>query len=113
SKAPSELLGVRDRDCDRPDTRWRHFFRLSKMPRVKDHVVNDPVLYMYPAAGMPTMAIKAAENPADPHCDAEIYPQSCPHRCTHGSDSCRRRPRGPDLSQGNVKARGRCDGDGL
>lgn len=70
-KAPSELLGVRSRDWNSADARWRHFIRLAEMPWVDGHVVNDTTLY--PAAGMLAMVIEAANDLADPSWDVEGY----------------------------------------
>ncbi|KAI0383339.1 putative polyketide synthase [Hypomontagnella monticulosa] len=57
--APSELLGVRSRDWNASDARWRHFIRVAEMPWTEQHVVNGTVLY--PGAGMLVMAIEAAK----------------------------------------------------
>ncbi|KAL2758194.1 hypothetical protein ACRALDRAFT_1040239 [Sodiomyces alcalophilus JCM 7366] len=57
--APSELLGVRSRDWNAADARWRHFIRLTEMPWADQHVVNGTILY--PGAGMLVMAIEAAK----------------------------------------------------
>ncbi|KAI1141434.1 putative polyketide synthase [Hypoxylon sp. FL0543] len=57
--APSELLGVRARDWNPAEARWRHFIRLAEVPWVEQHVVNGKVLY--PGAGMLVMAIEAAK----------------------------------------------------
>lgn len=56
---PSELLGVRSRDWNPSEARWRHFIRLAEVPWVEQHVVNGKVLY--PGAGMLVMAIEAAK----------------------------------------------------
>lgn len=57
--APAELLGVRSRDWNPSDARWRHFLRAGEMPWIQQHVVNGTILY--PAAGMICMAIEAAK----------------------------------------------------
>lgn len=62
--APSELLGVRSRDWNAADARWRHFIRLSEMPWVDGHVVNNTVLY--PASGMLAMVMEAARDLTQP-----------------------------------------------
>ncbi|KAI1371682.1 putative polyketide synthase [Hypoxylon crocopeplum] len=57
--APSELLGVRSRDWNSADARWRHLIRISEIPWTEQHVINSSTLY--PAAGMLAMAIEAAK----------------------------------------------------
>ncbi|KAI0181683.1 putative polyketide synthase [Hypoxylon sp. FL1284] len=58
-RPPSELLGVRSRDWNPSEARWRHFIRLNELPWVEQHVINGKVLY--PGAGMLVMAIEAAK----------------------------------------------------
>lgn len=59
SHAPSELLGVRSRDWNPADAKWRHFLRLKEMPWMEQHVVNGKTLY--PGSGMLVMALEAAK----------------------------------------------------
>jgi acyl transferase domain-containing protein len=56
---PSEFLGVRARDWNPQDARWRHFIRMSEMPWTEQHAVNGTILY--PGTGMLVMAIEAAQ----------------------------------------------------
>lgn len=53
----SELLGVRSREWNPSEARWRHVLKATELPWIEDHVINDTVLY--PAAGMIVMAIEA------------------------------------------------------
>ena len=55
---PSEFLGVRSRDWNPQDARWRHFIRTAEIPWTKQHIVNGTTLY--PGTGMLVMAIEAA-----------------------------------------------------
>ncbi|KAH9984908.1 ketoacyl-synt-domain-containing protein [Xylariaceae sp. FL0662B] len=57
--APSKLLGVCSRDCNPSDSRWRHIIRLSEMPWIEQHIINNTVLY--PGSGMLVMAIEASK----------------------------------------------------
>lgn len=59
SHAPSELLGVRSRDWNPAEPRWRHFIRRAEMPWVEQHVIQGRILY--PAAGMLVMALEAVK----------------------------------------------------
>jgi acyl transferase domain-containing protein len=68
--APSELLGVRDRDWDASEARWQHFIRFSEMPWVEQHVINGTVLY--PGTGMLAMAVEAARQLVQDGHDGEI-----------------------------------------
>ncbi|KAI1777435.1 putative polyketide synthase [Hypoxylon cercidicola] len=54
---PSELLGVRSREWNPSEARWRHVLKATELPWIEDHVINDTVLY--PAAGMIVMALEA------------------------------------------------------
>lgn len=56
---PSEFLGVRSRDWNPQDARWRHFIRTAEMPWTEQHAVNGTILY--PGTGMLVMAIEAAK----------------------------------------------------
>lgn len=58
SHRPSKLLGVRSRDWNPSDARWRHFIRTVDLPWAEQHHVNG--VNLYPAAGMVVMAIEAA-----------------------------------------------------
>lgn len=58
SHTPSNLLGVRSRDWNSSDARWRHFIRTVDLPWSEEHRVNG--VNLYPAAGMIVMAIEAA-----------------------------------------------------
>lgn len=58
-----ELLGVPVADWNPLEPRWRKFFDLSEMPWIGHHQVNGRIIY--PAAGMLTMALQAAEQVAD------------------------------------------------
>ncbi|KAI1326775.1 putative polyketide synthase [Xylariaceae sp. FL0255] len=55
---PSRYIGVRSRDWDPADARWRHFMKIEDVPWAKQHVVNGSMLY--PGAGMLMMAVEAA-----------------------------------------------------
>lgn len=52
-----ELLGSPVSDWNPYEPRWRNFIRLSEMPWVNDHRINDQIVY--PATGMLVMAIEA------------------------------------------------------
>ncbi|GAW26469.1 putative polyketide [Rosellinia necatrix] len=56
--APSGFLGVRSRDWNPDDARWRHFLRAEELPWAEQHVING--VNLYPGAGMLVMAIEAA-----------------------------------------------------
>ncbi|KAI0383327.1 putative polyketide synthase [Hypomontagnella monticulosa] len=69
---PSKLLGVRSRDWNPSHSRWRHVIRLSEMPWIEQHVINNSVLY--PGAGMLVMAIEASKQlMADSSLDIQDY----------------------------------------
>ncbi|KAF2794878.1 putative polyketide synthase [Melanomma pulvis-pyrius CBS 109.77] len=53
-----DLLGKPVMDCNNLDPCWRNHLRLSEMPWMEDHVINDTIVY--PAAGMLVMVIEAA-----------------------------------------------------
>ncbi|KAI1355427.1 putative polyketide synthase [Xylaria sp. FL0043] len=55
---PSKFLGVRSRDWNPDDARWRVFLRVEDLPWAEQHVING--VNLYPAAGMLVMAIEAA-----------------------------------------------------
>ncbi|KAI0145929.1 putative polyketide synthase [Hypoxylon sp. NC0597] len=56
--SPHKLLGIRARDWNPQDARWRHFLRTAELPWAREHNVNG--VNLYPAAGMLVMAIEAA-----------------------------------------------------
>jgi NADPH:quinone reductase-like Zn-dependent oxidoreductase/SAM-dependent methyltransferase len=57
--APSEFLGVRSRDWNTSEGRWRHFLKTTDIPWIEHHIINGAILY--PAGGMLAMAIEAAK----------------------------------------------------
>ncbi|KAK7908914.1 hypothetical protein PG985_014792, partial [Apiospora marii] len=59
-----DLLGKPVVDWNPLQPRWRNFLKLSELPWVKDHKINDTVIY--PAVGVLVMAIEAANQLADP-----------------------------------------------
>ncbi|RAH40505.1 type I polyketide synthase [Aspergillus brunneoviolaceus CBS 621.78] len=59
----TELLGVPDPDGNPMEASWRNIIRLSEMPWVEDHKINNSILY--PGAGMVVMAIEAVKQLAD------------------------------------------------
>ncbi|RDA90934.1 hypothetical protein CP533_5339 [Ophiocordyceps camponoti-saundersi (nom. inval.)] len=59
SVPPSEFLGVRSRDWNSSDARWRRYMRMSEMSWAEHHVINGTTLY--PGAGMLAMAVEAAK----------------------------------------------------
>ncbi|KAF4631033.1 hypothetical protein G7Y89_g7101 [Cudoniella acicularis] len=63
--APHDLLGTPVPDWNPSEARWRNILKTSKLPWIKEHVINGKRLY--PAAGMLTMAIEAAKQLADPN----------------------------------------------
>ncbi|CAG8942939.1 unnamed protein product [Penicillium salamii] len=60
----NDLLGVPDPSCNPFERKWRHFLRVSEMPWIKDHQIDNSILY--PGAGMVVMAIEAARQTAEP-----------------------------------------------
>ncbi|KAI2464634.1 putative polyketide synthase [Annulohypoxylon bovei var. microspora] len=70
ANAPSELLGVRSRDWNISDARWRHFMRLAEMPWAEQHVINGTILY--PGTGMLAMAVEAARQLVSESVDSSI-----------------------------------------
>ena len=58
----TDLLGVPEVGVDSPRPSWRNYVRASEIPWVKDHRVQDSVVY--PAAGYLVMAIEAASQRA-------------------------------------------------
>ncbi|KAJ2994424.1 hypothetical protein NUW58_g1566 [Xylaria curta] len=56
---PSDILGVRSRDWNPSDARWRHIIRVAEMAWTEHHVVNGATLY--PGPGMFAMAIESAK----------------------------------------------------
>lgn len=59
-----DLVGVQASDWNPLEARWRNTIRLSDLPWVEDHKINNTILY--PAAGMLVMAIEACKQLADP-----------------------------------------------
>ncbi|RAL14312.1 type I polyketide synthase [Aspergillus homomorphus CBS 101889] len=59
----TELLGTPEPDGNPMEARWRNIIRLSEMPWVEDHQINNSILY--PGAGMVVMAIEAIKQLAD------------------------------------------------
>ena len=53
----NDILGVKARDSNPLEPRWRNIVRASEIPWVNDHVVQSNILY--PAAGFLAMAIEA------------------------------------------------------
>lgn len=53
----SDIIGVKVKDSNPLEPRWRNVVRLSEIPWIKDHVVQSNVVY--PAAGFLAMAIEA------------------------------------------------------
>lgn len=58
----TDLLGVPDVSANSPRPSWRNYIRASEIPWVKDHSIQDSVVY--PAAGYLVMAIEAANQRA-------------------------------------------------
>ncbi|MCJ1245434.1 hypothetical protein MMC30_002638 [Trapelia coarctata] len=58
-----DLLGTPVPDWNPLDAKWRNILRLSEMPWMEDHKINDVILY--PGAGMLVMALEAARQMAD------------------------------------------------
>ena len=54
----TDVLGVPEVSANSPRPSWRNYVRASEIPWVKDHMVQDAVVY--PAAGYIVMAIEAA-----------------------------------------------------
>jgi zearalenone synthase (highly reducing iterative type I polyketide synthase) len=59
-----DLIGARTQDSDDLEPRWRHFLRVSDNPWIKDHVVQNSILY--PGSGILGMPIHALQELADP-----------------------------------------------
>ncbi|PYH87840.1 polyketide synthase [Aspergillus ellipticus CBS 707.79] len=59
----SELLGIPDSNGNPMEATWRNIIRVSDMPWVQDHKINNTVLY--PGAGMVVMAVEAIKQLAD------------------------------------------------
>ncbi|KAI2086823.1 hypothetical protein LOZ36_003157 [Ophidiomyces ophidiicola] len=57
-----QLLGAPVQDWTRLSRRWRHFFRCSENPWLRDHVITDS--YVFPGAGYLTMALEAVKQTA-------------------------------------------------
>lgn len=60
-----DLLGIPDVDGNPMEAHWRNIIRVSEMPWVQDHKINNATLY--PAAGMMVMAIEAIKQLAEPN----------------------------------------------
>ena len=58
-----DLLGIPDVNGNPMEAHWRNIIRISEMPWVQDHKINNVILY--PAAGMVAMAIEAVKQLAD------------------------------------------------
>ncbi|CAG7929919.1 unnamed protein product [Penicillium olsonii] len=67
----NDLLGVPDPSCNPFERKWRHFMRVSEMPWIKDHQIDNSILY--PGAGMVVMAIEAAKQIAEPGRTVEAF----------------------------------------
>ncbi|KAL8782131.1 MAG: hypothetical protein Q9213_005665 [Squamulea squamosa] len=52
-----DLLGARSLDWNPQMTRWRNIIRISELPWLQDHKINDEIIF--PAAGMVVMAMEA------------------------------------------------------
>ncbi|RAK95751.1 type I polyketide synthase [Aspergillus ibericus CBS 121593] len=59
-----ELLGTPEPNGNPMEASWRNIIRVSDMPWVQDHKINNTILY--PGAGMVVMAIEAVKQLADP-----------------------------------------------
>ncbi|WEW54612.1 hypothetical protein PRK78_000032 [Emydomyces testavorans] len=57
-----QLFGAPVQDWTRLNRRWRHFFRLSENPWLRDHVVTDR--FVFPGAGYLVMALEAVKQTA-------------------------------------------------
>lgn len=66
-----DLLGKPCSDWNKAEAKWRNFLRISEMPWVEDHKINETVIY--PGAGMLVMAIEAANQLADPGREVEGF----------------------------------------
>lgn len=58
----TDVLGIEDRNSNPLEPRWRNIVRLSEIPWVQDHKVQDNIVY--PAGGFIAMAIEAAQQRA-------------------------------------------------
>lgn len=59
-----DLLGIPDPDGNPMEATWRNIIRVSEMPWVQDHKINNTILY--PAAGMLVMAVEAIKQLVEP-----------------------------------------------
>ncbi|KAF7159056.1 hypothetical protein CNMCM5623_004289 [Aspergillus felis] len=59
-----DLVGIPDPDGNPMEATWRNIIRVSEMPWVQDHKINNTVLY--PAAGMLVMAVEAIKQLVEP-----------------------------------------------
>ncbi|KAH9900372.1 ketoacyl-synt-domain-containing protein [Xylariomycetidae sp. FL2044] len=62
--AKHDLLGKPVADWNPLQPRWRNFMKVAELPWVKDHKINNTLIY--PAVGVLIMAIEAAKQLADP-----------------------------------------------
>jgi acyl transferase domain-containing protein len=58
-----DLLGIKDVDGNPMEAHWRNIISVGNLPWVKDHKINDEILY--PAAGMVVMAVEAIKQLVD------------------------------------------------
>ncbi|KUI57610.1 Lovastatin diketide synthase LovF [Cytospora mali] len=66
-----DLIGAPLAESSPQDPRWRGFFRLEENPWLSDHQVQKT--FIYPAAGLLTMALEAARQCSDPHLLVDNY----------------------------------------
>ncbi|GIJ99437.1 type I iterative polyketide synthase [Aspergillus viridinutans] len=59
-----DLVGIPDPDGNPMEATWRNIIRVSEMPWVQDHKINNTILY--PAAGMLVMAVEAIKQLVEP-----------------------------------------------
>ncbi|KAH2773310.1 hypothetical protein KXW10_002572 [Aspergillus fumigatus] len=59
-----DLVGIPDPDGNPMEATWRNIIRVSEMPWVHDHKINNTILY--PAAGMLVMAVEAIKQLVEP-----------------------------------------------
>jgi hypothetical protein len=65
------LIGAQTADSIPEEPRWRGFIRVSENPWVKDHQVQNTIIY--PAAGMISMALEAARQLEDEERQVQTY----------------------------------------
>ncbi|KAF7128246.1 hypothetical protein CNMCM5793_002788 [Aspergillus hiratsukae] len=59
-----DLVGIPDPDGNPMEATWRNIIRVSEMPWVQEHKINNTILY--PAAGMLVMAVEAIKQLVEP-----------------------------------------------